>query len=323
MLPLLKLVISNLCALPILLFLCGFALSCTKLTKLLRACEQNILIYFLLFSIGLKGGISFQGSIGVQFFYLLGLLIAWGLLQPFLSFWILRKFTNTDTSTAAVIASCFGSVSLVTFAAATAFLEKLNISYESLVISLLAIMEIPAIFSGLFISKWQNLSQIHKTKGLLKHTFFNKTIGLIILGLLSGIVCNYLEFQVVTTNIKKLFNPSLYIFLLNMGFLIGRQRKDLHHFSFSLCLFGCYMPLLGGAFGLLLSCLCHLNVGSATLVAVLTASASYIAVPAAMKVAIPQAKESIYLPLALMIAFPFNILLGIPTYFLLASKLLS
>jgi hypothetical protein len=323
MLPLLKLVLSNLCTMPMLLFLCGFALSFTKLTKLLRASEQNILIYFLLFSIGLKGGSSFQGGIGVKFFYLLGLLIAWGLLQPFLSFWILRKFTKIDSSTAAVIASCFGSVSLVTFAAATAFLEKLHICYESLVISLLAIMEIPAIFSGLFISKWQNLSQNQKTKGLLKHTFFNKTIGLIIFGLISGIVCNYLDFQVFTANIKKLFIPCLYVFLLNMGFIIGHQRKDLHHFSFSLCLFGCYMPLFGGAFGLYLSYLCHLNVGSATLVAVLTASASYIAVPAAMKIAIPQAKESIYLPLALMIAFPFNILLGIPTYFLLASKLLS
>jgi hypothetical protein len=323
MLPLLKLVYSNLCALPILLFLSGLALSFTKLTKFLRTSEQNVLIYFLLFLIGLKGGSSFQSSIGVQFFYLLGLLVIWGLLQPFLSFWILRTFTKTDLSTAAVIASCFGSVSLVTFAAATAFLEKLHISYESLVISLLAIMEIPAIFSGLFILKWQNLSQNQKTKGLLKHTLINKTVGLIILGLLSGIVLNYLDLQVVTTNIKKLFNPSLYVFLLNMGFLIGRQRKDLHHFSFSLCLFGCYMPLIGGAFGLLLSYLCHLSVGSATLVAVLTASASYIAVPAAMKVAIPQAKESIYLPLALMIAFPFNIFLGIPTYFLLASKLLN
>jgi hypothetical protein len=321
--PLFSVILNNLFAIPIFLFLAGFILSFFNISLLLKEKHQTLLIYFLLFCIGVKGGSSFRGSVFLDFFYLLALLVAWGFLQPFLSLAILRKFTKIDLSTAAVIASCFGSVSLVTFAAATAFLEKLNICYESLVISLLAIMEIPAIFSGLIICRWKNLSNAAEGKGIIWHTLFNKSIALIIFGLLFGFLLSFFDLHQTSFFFKQLFNPSLYVFLLNMGFLIGRKRKDLTDFSFSLCLFGCYMPLLGGGVGLLLSYIFQTGVGTGTLISVLTASASYIAVPAAMKIAIPQARESIYLPLSLMIAFPFNILIGIPIYYLLAAKFLS
>ena len=108
-----------------------------------------------------------------------------------------------------------------------------------------------------------------------------------------------------------------------MGLLIGRQRKELNQFSWSLGLFGFYMPLIGGAFGIVLSYLFGLNAGTGTLIAVLCASASYIAVPAAVRIAIPEANEAIYLPLSLGIAFPFNVLIGIPIYYILALKILG
>lgn len=108
-----------------------------------------------------------------------------------------------------------------------------------------------------------------------------------------------------------------------MGILIGKHKKDLNHFSWSLSLFGLYMPLIGGAFGIMLSYFFGLNGGTGTLIAVLSASASYIAVPAAFKIALPEAKEAIYIPLSLGIAFPFNVLIGIPIYYIVAMKLLD
>ncbi len=258
-----------------------------------------------------------------EFFSLLGMMIGWGLIQPFISYWILRKFTKTDGATAAAIAACFGSVSVMTFVAATAFLEKVHVPYETLVVAILATMEVPAILSGLFISKWKNESASQNKKNLWTHTFFNKTILMILSGMAIGMICYQLQISYLPSYMLIIFNPCLCLFLFNMGLLIGKQRKDLNQFSWSLSLFGFYMPLIGGAFGIALSYFLGLNPGTGTLIAVLSASASYIAVPATVRIAIPEAKESIYLPLSLGIAFPFNVLIGIPIYYFSALKLLS
>jgi hypothetical protein len=315
--------LNNLFAVPILFFLSGILFSICKMNFLFRKNFHSLLTCFLLFCVGLKGGGSLMQHSTPQFFSLLIILIGWGLIQPFISYKILRKFTSTDSSTAAVIAACFGSVSLMTFAAAVTFLEKLNIPYETLVIPILAILEIPAIFSGLFISSWKNHPDSPLTKNLWVHIFFNKSILLIFVGLATGVILYKLNASSLQTSILLAFKPCLYFFLFNMGLLMGKQRKELHQFSWSLSLFGCYMPLIGGVFGVLLGYFFNLDVGTATLIAVLTASASYIAVPAAFKIALPEAKETIYIPLSLGITFPFNILIGIPTYHLIAVKLLN
>ena len=264
-----------------------------------------------------------QHSNAPQFFLISASMIAWGFIQPFISFWLLKKFTKANTSTATAIAMCFGSVSVMTFAAGAAFLEKLGVSYQNLVIAVLAIMEVPAIFSGLFISKSSKMSIENKTKNLWLHTLFNKTILMIFLGLAIGIACHQLQVNNIPSTILFFFKPFLALFLFNMGLLIGKQRKDLHEFSWALSLFGFYMPLIGGTFGLLLSYCFNLDVGTGTLIAILSASASYIAAPAAIKIAIPSANEAIYLPLSLAIAFPFNVVIGIPLYYFLALKLLN
>jgi hypothetical protein len=264
-----------------------------------------------------------QHSDRPQFFFLLGIMVAWGLTQPVISYWFLRKFTKTDPSTAAAIAACFGSVSVMTFAAGTAFLEKLDVPYETLVIALLAMMEVPAILSGLFLSKSRNMPVVNKTKSLWIHTLFNKTILMIFLGMAVGMICYCFQASYLPSNILLIFEPFLCLFLLNMGLLIGKQKKDLNQFSWSLSLFGFYMPLIGGAFGIILSYFFGLDAGTGTLIAVLSASASYIAVPAAVRIAIPEANEAIYLPLSLGIAFPFNVLIGIPIYYVSALRILS
>lgn len=319
----LNIVLDNLFAIPILCFLFGIIVSATRLNWLFFSKIHSVLTCFLLFCIGLKGGISFIQHSTSQFFSILGIMVAWGLIHPFISYGILRRFTRIDSPTAAAIAACFGSVSLMTFAAGTAFLEKLNIPYQTVVIPILAIMEIPAIFSGLFISQWRGEPSAQHAKNLWIHTFFNKTILMIVLGMVSGICCYPVGLNYMPANILSIFKPCLYLFLFNMGVLIGRQRKDLNQFSWPLSLFGCYMPLIGGAFGILLSYFFDLDPGTGTLLAILSASASYIAVPAAMRIAIPEAKEAIYLPLSLAIAFPFNIVIGIPIYYVTALKFLK
>jgi hypothetical protein len=211
----------------------------------------------------------------------------------------------------------------MTFVAATAFLEKLHVPYETLVVAVLAMMEVPAILSGLFISKWKKESVVDNAKNLWIHTLFNKTILIIFLGMAIGMICYRFQLSYLPANILMIFKPCLCLFLLNMGLLIGKQRKDLNQFSWPLTLFAFYMPLIGAAFGMALSYLFGLDVGTGTLISVLIASASYIAVPAAVRIAIPEAKEALYLPLALGIAFPFNVLIGIPIYYFSALKLLS
>lgn len=319
----LVILINNLFAVPIICLLLGVLLSVLNMNWLFRPKVHSVLTYFLLFSIGLKGGGAFMEHWTLQFFLILGIMIVWGLIQPFISYGILRKFTKIDPSTSAAIGACFGSVSVMTFAAGTDFLEKLNTPYETLVIAVLAMMEVPAILSGLFISQSINESVSHKTKDLLIHTFFNKTIVMIFLGIVIGMIYYLFPLGHLKANILIVFKPCLCLFLLNMGLLIGKQRKDLNQFSWSLSLFGFYMPLVGGAFGIMISYFFGLNVGTATLIAILSASASYIAVPAAVKIAIPEAKEAIYLPLCLGIVFPFNVLIGIPVYYISALKLLG
>jgi len=321
---LLHILLKNLIAIPILCFLLGILCSIFRVDWLFRPKLHSFLTYFLLFCIGLKGGGAFmEHSAAPKFLWLLGSMIAWGLIQPFISYWLLRNFTKTDASTAAAIAACFGSVSVMTFAACTSFLEKLDVPYETVVIAVLAMMEVPAILSGLFISKSRNISGGNKTKNIWMHTLFNKTILMIFLGIGIGMICYRFEAGDLASNILVLFKPSLCLFLFNMGLLIGKQAKDLNQFSWSLSLFGFYMPLIGGAFGILLSYFFGLDAGTGTLIAVLSASASYIAVPAAVRIAIPEANEAIYLPLSLGIAFPFNVLIGIPIYYVLALKFLS
>lgn len=320
---LLTILFENLCALPILCFMAGIICSLLGLKRLYPPKIQSLLIYYLLLAIGLKGGICFVDHATTQFFLILSSMTLWGLVQPFVCYWLLRRFTQLDAATSVAIGCCFGSVSLMTFAAGTAFLDNQQVSYETLVIPLMAIMEIPAIFSGVFISKWKNLSSKVSSTNLWVHTLVNKTILVIFFGLIVGWIFRQLDLDAVTHQVLMPFKPCLYLFLLSMGVVIGQHKQEIHEFTWSLGLFGCYMPLIGAAFGLMISYCFGVSPGTGTLIALLSASASYIAVPAAMKIALPEAKETIYLPLSLAIAFPFNILIGIPVYYKIARAILG
>lgn len=327
----LYLITKNIFNLPLICFLFGIFLALIKPTFKLPAKLSNYLTVYILFSIGLKGGgplAQYSTSSALLFSIILTTLILWGLLSPLLSFYILKSFTRVDCMTAAAIAASFGSVSVMTFITAISFLDQLQIHYQELIIAALAIMEIPAIISGIFIFKifqkndLKNLNSSSSITKLLRESLFNKAIISIVIGLVSGAILYCNDLSQISYNILLSFKPLLCLFLLYMGLNVGIQREHFRSFSWSLNLFGLYMPLFGGCFGLFLSRFLGLDVGTGTLIAVLTASASYIAVPAAMRIALPQAKEAIYLPLSLGIAFPFNVIIGIPLYYYLAILLL-
>jgi hypothetical protein len=222
---------SNLVEIPILSFLIGILFSLFGINFLLPLKIRSLLTYLLLFCIGLKGGGAFMQHLTNDFLLLLGVMVVWGFIQPFISYWILRKFTKTDTATASAIAACFGSVSVITFVGATAFLENLHVPYETVVVAVLAMMEVPAILSGLFIFKWKKQSVINDSKNVWIHTLFNKTILMIFLGIAVGMICSQLEMSYLSARILMVFKPCLCLFLLNMGLVIGKQRKDLNQFS--------------------------------------------------------------------------------------------
>lgn len=318
-----ELFIDNLITIPILAFIIGIVFGFLELRNPFDGRIKIWITSYLLFAIGLKGGASFLENFGYESCILLTVLIVWGLLQPVVSYTILTRCINIDSATAAAISACFGSVSVMTYVAGANFLEKSGIQYNGLVVTALAVMEVPAIISGLFIYQFHNKQTSFQNKrDLLLHSIFNKSLLLMFFGIFSGIVLHSLESKGVSKNILIFFQPTLAIFLLSMGYLVGCNRKSLSHFSLGLILFGICMPIVGASFGILTSLLLKLDQGTGTLIAVLTASASYIAVPAAMRVSLPEAKETIYLPLSLGVAFPFNVVIGIPLYYEIARKLI-
>jgi hypothetical protein len=292
-------------------FLLGLSVSWIRPGLVLPQKIHKVLTFLILLLIGLKGGGPLVDHFTDEAPALLGALIGWGLVQPFIAYFLLKLTTKIDRATAAAIAASFGSISVMTFASGAAFLESQQISFQKLIIGALAILEVPAIISGLVIAKKSG-----DWKKMIFEAFFNKTVLTLVAGLILG------AFFFKDTN-WTCYKPLLCLFLFDMGLHVGLHRQQLRSFSWTLTFFGFYMPLLGAFVGLLISYLLHLDVGTGTLIAVLLASASYIAVPAAMRIALPQAKESVYLPLALGVTFPFNIFVGIPIYFNLAQGILK
>lgn len=320
------LVLKNVFNLPLLCFIFGIIITIFKSKFRLPSKINKLITVFILFCVGLKGGapLAEHGSCSTGLFsVILVTLLVWGFIQPIFSFYLLKRFTQLDLMTAAAVAASFGSVSVMTFITGIAFLDQLQTHYEPFLIAILAIMEIPAIITGLSIAKKfdQSLQQTSPLQ-ILKESLLNKAVLAIVLGLTSGAIFHSHEMTRASSTILAIFKPLLCLFLFDMGLHVGRHREQFRSISWPVNLFALYMPLIGGGFGLLMSYLLGLAPGTGTLIALLTASASYIAVPAAMRIALPQAKEAIYLPLSLGIAFPFNVIVGIPLYYHLAGQFL-
>lgn len=324
----LHVIAQNILSPAILFFILGILAGLIKSDLEVPESISRYLSIYLMMAIGIKGGVAIANTHQFTWTILaaIGAGFAMSLLVPFLAFTMLKATTPLDKPTAAAIAAQYGSISIVTFATAAAFLKSNEIVYAGYVVAILALMEAPAIFSGLYIahnSSPETRAHKNEEKKLFREIFTNGAILLLFGAFAIGWITGQPGMDKVAGFLDAPFQGILCLFLLDMGLVVTKNIGHLKKFTWSLALFGIYMPLIGASMGLFISWLIGLDVGTGTLFAVLCGSASYIAVPAAMRLALPEAKASIYLPLSLAVTFPFNVALGIPLYYAIANKILT
>lgn len=277
---------------------------------------------YLVFSIGLKGGLSLStAGDNIPLFALLTLIgIAIGTIQPFIYRLLLKKTTDLDQQTTIVIATQYGSISITTFITALIFLQRQSIAYDNFMSAVAGIMELPAIISGLLLLKSlhpkNELSILSMLKKSLLEIFCNKKISFLFMGFIIGFLLQHYHAEnIIISKIFLPFTSILSLFMIDMGIKIIQQRSYIYQCTWPIIAFGIYTPIMSGMIGLGISYLIGTCAGTAVLFATLMASASYIAVPAIMITQAPEAKEVIYMPLALGITLPFNIIIGIPLFY--------
>ena len=285
------------------------------------------LTIYLLVAIGFKGGVAIAEA-GIAKVWLPALAaMALGALIPLWTFPLLRFGGKLSAVDAAAIAAHYGSVSAVTFIAATNYLKAINQPFESYATAFLAVMESPAILVGVILGKLATRKRGEASGASLKQAMheaiFGRSIFLLVGALVVGALCGEAGMKKVEPFFVTPFQGVLALFLLEMGIVAGRRLEDLKKVGPFLLGFGIVVPLVNGALGVYLGKLTGLELGGATLLGVLSASASYIAAPAAIRMSLPDANPTLYLTSALAITFPFNITLGIPIYLEIARKLYS
>jgi uncharacterized protein len=284
---------------------------------------QTLSIYLLL-SIGIKGGIELSHNNFSQIVApSVGTLLL-GILITFIAFAILLKLGKFDRTNAVAIATHYGSVSAVTFAVALSYLKNLNVQYESYSTVLLVMLEIPSIAVGIVLARVGGRNEGApplKLKAILHEVFFGKTILLLLGGMTIGLVTGYTHNVAINSFFIDLFKGFLCFFMLEMGIVCAGRIKDLKKVGAFLLGFGLIMPLISALLGVCIGVFTGLSVGGTFILATMAASASYIAAPAAMKIALPQANPTLSLTASLGITFPFNVLVGIPLYYQLTQFL--
>ncbi|NJM95625.1 MAG: sodium-dependent bicarbonate transport family permease [Acaryochloridaceae cyanobacterium CSU_5_19] len=310
-----SLIISNILNPPILFFFLGMTAVFVKSDLEIPAPIPKLFSLYLLFAIGFKGGVELVKSGVTQDVLLtMGAAILMACFVPVYTFFILKiKLDNYD---AAAIAATYGSISAVTFITASAFLTELDIAYDGFMVAALALMESPAIIVGLILVNLfaVDTKEDFKWSEVLQEAFLNSSVFLLVGSLGIGTLTGERGWRVLEPFTQGLFYGVLTFFLLDMGIVAARRIKDLQKTGVFLVGFAILIPILNAGIGLGIAKLIHMSQGDALLFAVLCASASYIAVPAAMRMTVPEANPSLYVSTALAVTFPFNIIVGIPLY---------
>jgi hypothetical protein len=278
--------------------------------------SSKFISLYLLLSIGFRGGQELAHStfnVEILWSLLFGLLLA--IVVPVYTYFILRKKFSVEN--AGAIAAAYGSVSAVTFVTTISFLEIEQIPFSGYMVAVMALMEAPSIMIGLLlitIFKKNKKEDKVSTKKLLHHSLTNGSVLLIIGSLVVGLLASDAQAEGIKPFTTDLFKGLLAVFLLDMGITSGRKLSDFIKKGWFAFLFAIIIPIINGCIVAIVSGTFIQGEGNRLLFAILAASASYIAVPAAMKLAAPKANPSLYIPMALAITFPFNITLGMPLY---------
>ena len=310
----LALFIENLTNPALLFFLLGLLAVQFKSDLEIPGTSSKFISLYLLFSIGFKGGQELahsQFSSDIAWAIFLGVFSA-VLIPLYTFFWLKKKHT---TANAAAIAAAYGSVSAVTFITAIAFLDLQNIDYGAHMVAVMAFMEAPAIIVGVALVNFFGKEQAKSSFGhIIRHAVTNGSVFLILGSLIIGFVASEEQARGIEPFTTDIFKGFLAIFLLDMGLSSGKKLKSFVEHGFFNIFFAIIIPFVNGLLMAYLSGFFIDSEGSRLLLSILAASASYIAVPAAMQIAVPKANPGIYLPMALAVTFPFNITIGMPLY---------
>ncbi|MBK1735168.1 sodium-dependent bicarbonate transport family permease [Halorhodospira abdelmalekii] len=302
---------------PVLLFfLLGLTAGVLRSELRLPAAVYELVSILLLLAIGLKGGIELAQQPFLQLLPQIVAVIAMGALLTLIAFPLLLYWGRFSRADAASIAAHYGSVSVATYAVAAAYFLTRDIPFESHMPLLLAVLEIPAILVGIVLARGRLRSM--RLGAVAHEVFLGKSIVLLGGGLLIGWAVGPEGVSAIEPLFFDLFHGILALFLLEMGLITAAQFGSLRRHGLFLILFGVAMPMVAAPIGLAVGWLLGLSVGGCAMMAVLAASASYIAVPAAMRISVPKANPTLSLAAALGVTFPFNVLIGIPLYYELA-----
>jgi hypothetical protein len=316
-----NLLIDNLTNPALLFFVLGILAVYLKSDLVIPQNSSKFISLYLLFAIGFKGGQelsheSLTSEIGWSMIF--GVTIS--ALIPIYTFFILRRKLSVYDSGA--ISAAYGSVSAVTFVTAVSYIEAQQLTLHGHMVAIMALMESPAIIIGLLLVSTFNQEESNRINkvSVLKHSITNGSVLLILGSLVIGYIANAKQAEGIKPFTNDLFKGFLAIFLLDMGITSGKKLKAFFSFGWFPLIFAVTIPLFNGCVVAMLSGMVTSDISSRFMFAILAASASYIAVPAAMKISVPKANPGLFLPMALAVTFPINITMGMPLYYLVVQN---
>ncbi len=316
-----QILISNLTNPTLLFFALGTFAVIVKSDLQIPESSSKFISLYLLFAIGFKGGqeLAHSGFTPEIFYSLLfGLVLA--SVIPLYTFFVLKH--KLSISDAAAVAAAYGSVSAVTFVAAVSFLEAQQIAFGGHMVAVMALMESPAIIIGVMLL--MKYDEENSSKGKLaetiKHSFTNGSVLMVLGSLIIGLIADTKQAEGIKPFTTDIFKGFLAIFLLEMGMVTAKRFAAFKKYGWFASSFAILVPLINGCAVALFSGLIIHDIGNRFIFAILAASASYIAVPAAMRLAAPKADPGLYIPMALGVTFPLNITIGMPLYYLIVNS---
>ena len=316
-----QILLSNLTNPTLLFFALGILATVIKSDLEIPASSSKFISLYLLFSIGFKGGQELGHSpFSQEILYSLLFGVAVAAVIPLYTFFILKR--KLSVSNAGAIAAAYGSVSAVTFVASVSFLEMQSLQYGGHMVAVMALMEFPAIIMGVVLMmKFEKTERPVSLRSILHHSLSNGSVLMIIGSLFIGIVADSKQAEGIKPFTTDIFKGFLAIFLLEMGMITAKRFAAFCRQGAFLLGFAILVPAINGSLVAFLTQYISHDVGNRFIFSILAASASYIAVPAAMRLAAPNAEPGLYIPMALGVTFPFNITIGMPLYYLIIHNM--
>ncbi|MGC1480901.1 MAG: sodium-dependent bicarbonate transport family permease [Chthoniobacterales bacterium] len=315
-----NLLIDNLLSPILLAFLLGMVAAILKSDLRLPEPVYVGLSIYLLLAIGLKGGIALSETPITTLVAPAGATVILGVITPLIAYWAFRAITKLPIHESSALAAHYGSVSAVTFIAATGFATAAGASPEGYLPALVAILEVPGIVVALLIVQLRG-SDGGSWKKALREVLTGKSIVLLVGGLVIGWVAGAERMEKVTPFFVTLFQGALVLFLLELGTIAARRLSEIRAAGPLFVVLTIALPIVNGSLGVWFGTASGLSVGGSAVLGAMAGSASYIAAPAAVRIALPQANPALYLTASLGLTFPFNLSLGIPLYLELARRL--